>query len=105
MRPLTCRRFLPIVRRTGLMAGVGGNMDSGKSLAPLGCAAVGEVLLAAGLLTVEQRDEALAIQRRTGSRLGDILVSSGMVHPRDLYQALAKSWGVEYLDVSSTTLD
>ncbi|MCW2539911.1 MAG: group 2 family glycosyl transferase [Frankiales bacterium] len=66
---------------------------------------VGELLVTRGLITDEQRRNALATQAQTGSRLGTILIASGAVHPRDLYRALADAWGAEYLDVSRSELD
>ena len=79
-------------------------IESDRPAATLAPAALGEVLVSAGLLTLEQRDAALDTQRRTGSRLGDILISSGMVHPRVLancgldpreWQGFAFGMGVE----------
>jgi cellulose synthase/poly-beta-1,6-N-acetylglucosamine synthase-like glycosyltransferase len=63
-------------------------------------ASVGELLIARGLITPAQRDDALLVQTRTGSQLGSILVASGAIHPRDLHVALADAWGAEYVEAS-----
>jgi glycosyltransferase XagB len=66
---------------------------------------VGQVLLQRGHLTQEQLDWALGVQRRTRSRLGEILVSSGLVSRIDLHRALARAWDLPFVDVPATTLD
>lgn len=50
---------------------------------------IGEILLAAELLTREQLREALAVQRQVGGRLGHILVDRGFVDQEDFAEALA----------------
>src|SRR5438093_4972959 len=40
---------------------------------------IGEIFVAAGLITQEQLDRALDEQKRTGQRLGEVLVSRGAV--------------------------
>ncbi|SFU84482.1 glycosyltransferase family 2 protein [Alicyclobacillus macrosporangiidus] len=51
---------------------------------------LGERLVSSGVLTREQLEYALAIQRRSGGRLGDILISSNLASPRAIYNALAE---------------
>lgn len=48
---------------------------------------------------------ALAIQQRTGSRLGSILVASGMVRRDDLYQVLGDCWGLDFVDLTRSVID
>jgi cellulose synthase/poly-beta-1,6-N-acetylglucosamine synthase-like glycosyltransferase len=66
---------------------------------------LGEVLVERGLLTDEQLAWALDVQRRTGSRLGSILVASGAVRRLQLYRVLAEEWDVPFVDVTSQALD
>jgi len=49
---------------------------------------LGEVLLAAGAVTVEQLDEALERLKKGGGSLGQILIETGTVDPVQLHQAL-----------------
>ncbi|WP_380165194.1 glycosyltransferase [Jannaschia sp. R86511] len=75
---------------------------------PPGAAAVrplGAVLRERGLLTDAELAWALEAHARTGSRLGDVLVSSGLVRRIDLYTALAEAWDLPFVDVPGTTLD
>jgi type IV pilus assembly protein PilB len=62
---------------------------------------LGEHLIDAGLATVEQVDFALAEQAKTGERLGDILVTHGILFEEDLARTLATIFGLPYrnLDV------
>ncbi|HBR21906.1 MAG TPA: hypothetical protein DD713_04965 [Nitrospiraceae bacterium] len=51
---------------------------------------LGEMLLKAGKITVEQYDKSVEILKRTQKRLGAILVELGYLTPKDLF------WGVKY---------
>jgi len=50
---------------------------------------LGEILLARGLITRAQLAGAFRQSRQWGSRLGDIILSTGWVRPLDFYGALA----------------
>ncbi len=65
---------------------------------------VGRVLVERRLLTLDQLDWALEVQGRTGSRLGEVLVSSGLVSRMDLHRALARAWNLPFVDVPATYL-
>ncbi|MEA4882894.1 MAG: ATPase, T2SS/T4P/T4SS family [Clostridia bacterium] len=56
---------------------------------------VGDVLLEAGALTLAQLDEALEVQRRTGERLGRILVKLGYTSESALAGVLEHQLGVK----------
>src|SRR4030043_2444235 len=51
---------------------------------------LGEMLLKAGKITMEQYDTAVQILKKTNKRLGAILVELGYLMPKDLF------WGVKY---------
>jgi curved DNA-binding protein CbpA len=51
---------------------------------------LGEMLLKAGKITIEQYDKSVEILKRTKKRLGAILVDLGYLTPKDLF------WGVKY---------
>ena len=53
---------------------------------------IGEVFFELGFITSEQLDAALVVQRRTGNRLGEILVEQGSLSRLDLASALAEHW-------------
>ena len=66
---------------------------------------LGQVLVHRGLLSPEQLDWALQVQRRTRSRIGEVLVSSGLVSRMDLHRGLARAWDLPFVDVPGTVLD
>jgi tetratricopeptide (TPR) repeat protein len=51
---------------------------------------LGEMLLKAGKITMEQYDRSVDLLKRTGKRQGAILVELGYISPKDLF------WGVKY---------
>lgn len=56
---------------------------------------LGKLLVELEFLTESQLERALAIQREEGGRLGEILVSRGLLSGTELAQALAEQHGVE----------
>ncbi len=74
----------------GSAAGAGGT--GGRLL-------LGEVLLAKGLVSHEQLDDALLKQRVSGKRLGALLVELGALDERDLATALGEHFGVAVIDL------
>ena len=61
---------------------------------------LGVHLVASGLVTAAQVDAALEEQRRTGKRLGEILVSDGILYEADLAGTLAEMFDLPYRDLS-----
>ena len=66
---------------------------------------LGWVLVKRGSITAEQLDVALAEVKRTGMRLGEVLISRGWLFEGDLARALAMQFELEYVDLSVTSLD
>ena len=58
-----------------------------------------------GLATAQQIDEAIGRQKDTRKRLGQLLLEAGVINELDLTKALAVKLGVEYIDLSETTVD
>jgi type IV pilus assembly protein PilB len=58
---------------------------------------LGDTLLNAGLVTKQQLDESLAIQNKTGEKLGRVLVSLGYLSDADLVRTLCADAGIPYL--------
>jgi type IV pilus assembly protein PilB len=55
---------------------------------------LGELLIEAGLLTEEQLDQALSLQKRTGKMLGSVVIGEGMVSGSMLVSVLADQLGI-----------
>lgn len=66
---------------------------------------LGWVLVKRGLITPEQLDAALAEVKRTGMRLGEVLISRGWLFECDLARALAMQFELEYVDLTVQSLD
>src|SRR3954471_10312072 len=80
-------------------------MHQAREVAPVAERTVGQTLMDRGLITPDQLAWAIAAQARTGSRLGAILVAAGLVKRRALYETLAASWDVPFVDVTREPLD
>ncbi len=65
----------------------------------------GEILIEMGVLTQDQLEQALAEQRITHMRVGEIALAKGWVGKHDLLQALARRLGVKYVDIPEVRLD
>ncbi len=61
---------------------------------------LGEILLSTGLITKENLNEALVLQKQTGEKLGNILVNLGYITEEVLLSILAKQQEIEFVYVS-----
>jgi hypothetical protein len=66
---------------------------------------LGALLLEAGLLSPEQLDSALRHQRRTGLRLGEVLLQLDLLPEVRIREALARQLGIAFVDPARLTLD
>jgi type IV pilus assembly protein PilB len=66
---------------------------------------LGALLVRTGLITSEQLELALAEKESSGQRLGEIVLDREWVTPAAVAQALAKQYGLRYLDLSSAEID
>ncbi|MFZ4713520.1 MAG: type II secretion system ATPase GspE [Bacteriovoracaceae bacterium] len=57
---------------------------------------IGELLLKNTTLTQEQLNEALDLQRETGTMLGEILVKKNYIHPHDIVKVICHQLNVPY---------
>ena len=66
---------------------------------------VGEVLIAEGHLTEDQLEQALTEQRTSGKKLGELLVSTGIVSESVLLHSLARCLGVKGVKLRHGLID
>jgi hypothetical protein len=66
---------------------------------------LGRVLVAEGLLTEAQIDDALFEGGQSGERLGEVLVRRGLVTEEQLAKCLADQWSLNYVDRASIWFD
>lgn len=65
---------------------------------------IGDLLLEAELITQEQLDEALSIQKKTGGRLGKILIDCHYVNETQILEVLEFQLGIPFIDLNSITI-
>ncbi len=66
---------------------------------------LGDILLSEGLISRKELDAALAAQKRSGERLGQVLVSRGSVNRLTLSKALARQCGLPHIDLRREQVD
>ncbi len=66
---------------------------------------LGEMLIARGIISDEQLDDALREQQMSSERLGTILVNRGFVGEVDLVRVLAEHFGLEFVDLEERPID
>jgi type IV pilus assembly protein PilB len=66
---------------------------------------IGEMLVDGGLLNPADLEAALEMQRHTGVRLGETLVSLGFVSAYDIARFVARRLGIEFVDLNETPVD
>jgi type IV pilus assembly protein PilB len=65
---------------------------------------LGEILISGGLISQAQLDEALRFQKLSGRTIGDILVDRGFVKEDDLANALAKQLDIPFVSIKDESL-
>lgn len=66
---------------------------------------LGEMLVSAGIVTQQQIEEALVLQKQTGQKLGNILVNLGYITEDVLLSFLARQQGLEFVYLSEMEID
>lgn len=65
---------------------------------------LGDLLIGSRLITSEQLDDALKIQKKEGKRLGTVLIEQGVITENQLIDTLQLQLGIDYIDLNSTTV-
>lgn len=66
---------------------------------------IGEMLQKAGLITRDQLNEALGIQKKSGSRLGSVLVKKGFINEEAIVNMLSRQHGFPAIQLSNERID
>ncbi len=66
---------------------------------------IGEMLIAEGFINSAQLEEALELQERWGTKIGQILIATGLVRRIDMYRTLAKHLDLPFLDLTKEKID
>ena len=75
-----------------------------KTTGTKGYLRLGDLLIAAGMLTQEDLEKGLALQKGTNKRLGTILQEHGFITENDLIEALQMQLGIEFVDLTKVTI-
>ncbi len=65
---------------------------------------IGELLIERGLITDNELDFALDMQKLTHEKLGEVLISNKIVTPENIAQALATQLDVDYVDLNKRNI-
>lgn len=62
---------------------------------------LGDLLVGNGTITKEQLDQALALQKKNGKRLGDVLREAHIITENQVIEALMAQLGLEFIDLNA----
>ena len=65
---------------------------------------LGDLLVSSGVITNEQLEKALGMQKETKERLGDVLIRAGFITEQQLIEALEMQLGVEFVDLTAVSI-
>ena len=65
---------------------------------------LGELLTAAGMITQEELDLGIRLQKGTNERLGTILLKHGIITESELIEALQMQLGIEFVDLTKVNI-
>ncbi|MDD5238627.1 MAG: type II secretion system protein GspE, partial [Candidatus Omnitrophica bacterium] len=66
---------------------------------------LGDLLIKAKLITAEQLNSALAVQKKSGEKLGKVLIEMGVINEKQLCETLGFQLGVSFVDLAHMALD
>jgi type IV pilus assembly protein PilB len=66
---------------------------------------LGEMLVDANVLTNEQVEQAVELQKESGKRLGTVLVENGFITEKQLIDVLCLQLGIDFIDLNKETID
>ncbi len=65
---------------------------------------LGDLLVSSGVITEAQLEQALAMPKESGQRLGDVLIQSGLITEAQLIDALRVQLGVDFVDLTAVSI-
>ncbi|MBR2787977.1 MAG: Flp pilus assembly complex ATPase component TadA [Erysipelotrichaceae bacterium] len=66
---------------------------------------LGEILVDSGVLTNEDIEKALAMQKGTNKRLGEVLIDENFISETDMIEALRMQLGIDFIDLTKAKID
>lgn len=65
---------------------------------------LGDLLVSSSVITNEQMEKALGMQKETKERLGDVLIRADFITEQQLIEALEMQLGVEFVDLTAVSI-
>ncbi len=65
---------------------------------------LGELLLASGMITEEELNRGLELQKGTNDRLGTVLIKNGIISEDNFIEALQMQLGIEFVDLTKVNI-
>ena len=65
---------------------------------------LGEMLINAGIITKEQLEQGIALQKGTNERLGTVLINNGIITEKQLIEVLRMQLGIEFIDLTRVSI-
>ncbi len=66
---------------------------------------LGDILVRNNVISEEQLDKALELQRGTGQKLGSVLITQGWLNEEQLYRVLEEQFQIPFIDINNTYID
>ncbi len=66
---------------------------------------IGDVLVDKGVITPEQLEKALGVQKEKKGFICNIIIELGFARPQEVFKVLSEQMGVEYVDLKSEKID
>lgn len=66
---------------------------------------IGTLLLSENLITQEQLEQAIQVQKKEGGRLGSLFIKLGFVEESKIAEFLSKQYNVPYIDLNTVSID
>jgi len=66
---------------------------------------LGNLLIDAGIISREQLEQALQLQKNTGKKVGEILVEQGLVQEKEIVEVLEFQLGIPHMDLDKHFID
>ncbi len=80
-------------------------VDNSAPTPPAARRRIGDLFVEQGIIDDQQLAEALDVQRRTGGRLGEILIELDFISSLDASRVLAERLGMEFVDLAAAPVD
>ena len=65
---------------------------------------LGDLLISAGVITEEELEKGLELQKTSKERLGTVLIKNNIITENQLIEALQMQLGIEFVDLTKITI-